>query len=407
MKPPLSGLKVLDFGQGIAGPYCAQLLGDSGAHVIKVEPPRGDWSREMGKRGQNGLSAAFLSVNRNKEGICLDLKSRRAVAVARELARRADVVVESFRPGVMDRHGLGYQQMQRENPQLIYASITGFGDSGPNAALPAGDSTMQAYGGLMSIVGEPGLAPLRVGNVVSDMIAGTNAFSGVCLALAARAQDGQGRRVSTSLLDSMVAFQAAPLSEYLLTEELPEPSGNQHPLISPSGAFQTSDGHIVLTVLAHQWRHFCEQMHLGHLCEDPRFATSSARRANRDSLNSEIARLIQPYTSVQALARLRAAGILCAPINTYADLVDDPQVQHNRLIDSADGLAMIRNPVRLGDSTEEQVLYGPPPAIGEHTRDVLARELGWDTEAVDEFFRMETAEALGALRRNDGDIGLS
>lgn len=391
MDRPLRGLRVLDFGQGVAGPYCGQLLGDHGANVIKVEPPRGDWSREMGRRDENGLSGTFLSVNRNKRGLCLDLKRDPHAAIARELALQADVIVESFRPGVMERFGLGYDQLCTDNPRLIYASVTGFGASGPNVALPAGDSTMQAYGGLMSIVGEPDGPPLRVGNVVSDMLAGTNAFSGVCLALATRGIDGQGRRVSTSLLDSMVAFQAAPISEYLLTDVLPTPSGNQHPLIAPSGAFSTRDGWIALTVLGHQWQEFCQRLGLTGLLDDPRFVTSADRQANRAELNAEIAPTFASLTSAEAQARLQEVDVLCSPIHTYSDLLENPQVRHNGLINRKPGPPMIRNPVTVGD---EEPLYEPPPALGEHTRDVLARDLGWDETAIDEFIAAEIASTV-------------
>ena len=389
MTLPLDGIAVLDFGQGVAGPYCGQLLADQGASVIKVEPPRGDWAREMGARDaedRSGLSGTFASVNRSKRGLCLDMKLPEARTIARRLAQRSDVVLESFRPGVMDRLGLGCDELRRDNPRLVYCAVTGFGESGPNVDLPAGDSTMQAYGGLMSIVGERGGLPLRVGNVVSDMLAGMNAFSGVLLALLRRAASGQGARVGVSLLDSLVAFQAPPLTEYLLTGVLPERQGSQHPLIAPSGAVRTRDGTIVYTVLDHQWTRFCDGLGVPGLVNDARFAASALRQQNRAELAAALAPVFAQRGSRDWLVRLRELDILCAPINDYASLREDAQVVHNRLIGSAQGVPSIRNPVRIGGEAEHR----PPPARGEHTRDILANELKMTAAEI------ERLEALGA-----------
>jgi crotonobetainyl-CoA:carnitine CoA-transferase CaiB-like acyl-CoA transferase len=388
MTLPVAGIRVLDFGQGVAGPYCGQLLADQGADVIKVEPPRGDWAREMGVRDANGLSGTFASVNRSKRGLCLDLTKPEARLVARRLALRADVVLESFRPGVMDRLGLGFDSLRAEHPPLVYCAITGFGESGPNADLPAGDSTMQAYGGLMSIVGEPGGEPLRVGNVVSDMLAGMNAFSGVLLALLGRSTSGAGARLGVSLLDSLVAFQAPPLTEFLLTGALPQRMGSQHPLIAPSGAVRTRDGRIVYTVLDHQWKAFCEGLGVAGLVADPRFAASSLRQRNRAALDDALAPVFLAKGSADWLVRLRELDILCAPINDYADLQADAQVRHNGLIRMAGSVPVIGNPLR---GVAESV-YRPPPALGEHTHDVLTDDLRMTPAEVERLL------ALGAAR---------
>lgn len=380
----LSDLRVLDFGQGVAGPYCAQLLGDRGADVIKIEPKHGDWSRGMGMADEFGTTGTFLSVNRNKRGMSLDLRQEESAAVAWDLALRADVVVESFRPGVMDRLGLGYESLRPLNAGLVFCSVSGFGSSGPSAHRPAGDSTMQAYGGLMSIIGEPGGPPLRVGNVVSDMLGGTNAFTGVLMALLARTADGMGRRVGTSLFDSMVAFQAPPLTEYLLTGALPARAGNQHPLIAPSGAFSTADGHITLTVLSHQWERFCHGLGLDRLADDSRFATSNARQANRRELNDILGPVFAGSPCQEVLSRLEAMDILCSPINNYADVVADEQFRHNELVREAhgSGLPMVANPVTVDG---DKVAYAAPPALGEHNRNVLSQDLGWDNDAIARF----------------------
>lgn len=371
--PPLQGLTVLDFGQGVAGPYCGQLLADNGADVIKIEPPRGDWSRTMGENG-----GVYLSVNRNKRGICLDLRDPGAQRVVQQAARGADIIIESFRPGVMDKLGLGYEQVRAVNSGIVYCSVTGFGDSGPNVRLPAGDSIMQAYGGLMSIIGEREGQPLRVGNMVSDMLAGMNAFSGVLMAVLSRHQCGAGQHIQVSLLDSIIAFQGPPLTEYLLSGKLPERQGNDHPLIAPSGTIRTQDGYISFTVFDHQWPGFCEQLQLAHLLTDARFATSAQRQRHREALKGALEPLFASKTSEQWLTQLRSIDILCAPVNDYASVVADPQVQHNGLIrhvahENGKTLPMIANPVR---SHHRQTDPRPAPRLGEHNVEVLTSMWG-------------------------------
>ena len=386
MSFPLDGLRVLDFGQGIAGPYCAQLLGDHGAQVIKVEPPRGDWSRTMGAQDGTGLSGSFISVNRNKRDICLDLKSPEGLKIARTLALKADVLIESFRPGVMDRLALGYESLRNENPRLVYCDVTGFGTSGPNVDLPASDSVMQPYGGLMSINGERDGQPLRIGNVVSDMIAGANAFSGVMVALFARAASDKGRQVSVSLLDSIVAFQAGPLTEYLITGKVPQRLGNDHPMTTPSGVFKTADGAISFTVMDHMWTAFCEGIGVARLANDPLFATTGIRQQNRDALRLELAPVFLTRKSAEWIATLRKMDILCSPINDYPALVEDRQVLHNGIIQSTPaagtgGIPMLRNPVRI---ESEPMRFAAPPRIGEHTREILTEELGYSPAQVED-----------------------
>ena len=375
---------MLDFGQGVAGPYCGQLLGDQGADVIKIEPPRGDWSRSMGIQDETGLSGTFLSANRNKRSLCLDLRQPEGIALARQIAGSVDVIIESFRPGVMQRLGLDSAVLREANPRLVFCSVTGFGPAGPNVHLPAGDSIMQGYGGLMSIVGERDGQPLRVGNVVSDMLAGMNAFSGVLLALMQRQLSGRGKDVHVSLLDSIVAFQGPPLSEFLLTGKEPRRLGNVHPLIAPSGAVEASDGQIMLTVLDHQWVGFCERIEMPHFSVDPRFATSSARQQNRDELSDELAPIFRTRGKREWILALRALDVLCSPINLYPDLLADPQVIFNGLIGVASdasgrSLPNLRNPIRLEG---EELCHRSAPKLGEHTREILQGVCGCDTAKV-------------------------
>lgn len=371
---PLEGVKVVDFGQGVAGPYGAMLLGDFGADVVKVEPPRGDWARTLGTRIGATESATFVAVNRNKRSIVVDFASADGVAVARELIAGADVVVQSFRPGVMARYGLDYASLAPEFPRLIYCSVSGFGATGPAAELPAGDSTMQAWGGLMSIIGDADGEPTRVGNVVSDMLAGMNAFQGVLLALMQRDRTGAGREIQVALLDSLIAFQAPAFAEYLATGRPPPRTGNNHPLMAPSGLFRTADSAVVFSVLEHQWSEFCKFFGVPEVANDPEFARNADRLANRGRLMEILRPLFAGEATAEVLRRLRACDVPCAPVNDYAAVAADSQVRLNGLLGLVSHpvlgqVPLIRNPVHL-DGMEPRV--GDAPLLGEHTDAVLA-----------------------------------
>lgn len=375
---PLKGLKVVDFGQGVAGPYGAMLLGDYGASVIKVEPPRGDWARTLGTRIGRTESATFVAVNRNKRSVVIDLTKAHGVHAARRLVADADVVVQSFRPGVMARYGLDYATLSATRPSLIYCSVSGFGPEGEAADLPAGDSTMQAWGGLMSIVGSADQPPTRVGNVVSDMLAGMNVFQGALLGILDRQRTGKGCEIHVALLDSLVAFQAPAFAEYLATGVPPPRTGNDHPILSPSGLFETADRPVVFSVLEHQWPAFCRFFGVPQVAEDPRFARNADRLANREALMQLLRPLFASESSAEVLRRLRACDVPCAPVNDYAAVAADPQVRLRGLLGHVDhpqlgSIPFIRNPVRPGDA---EPLHGAVPLLGEHTDQVL-REAGY------------------------------
>lgn len=378
-KLPLAGMRLLDFSQGVAGPYGAMLLTDLGADTIKVEPPDGDWSRTVGTVLQPHESSAHLSLNRGKRSVCLDLKSDQGRAEAHCLSARADIVVHNFRPGVMERFGLDYATLAATNPRLVYGTIIGFGEEGPLAGAAATDSIMQAFGGLMSITGDEEGPPLRVGNMVSDMLAGVYLCQGVLAAVLVVLRGGSGQHLRVSLLDALVAFQAAPVTEYLQTGRVPERRGRNHPLIAPSGTYAAMDGAITLVATQRLWPRFCAAIGAPELAFEPRFATNEARLANRDSLDGAISRFVATRTRTQLLETFRAHDVACAPIHNYRELVENEQVQANSLIRAWEHPVLgaqlgIRNPVRYSSM---ELAWRAPPMFGEHTDKVLVE--GWES----------------------------
>lgn len=390
---PLSGRLVLDFSQGVAGPSCAMLLADLGANVIKIEPPEGDWARGVGHQVVPLESTAHLSLNRNKRSVCLDLRKKEGCAIARQLAQRSDIVVQNFRPGVLEKFGLGYDDLVVGNPRLIFASILGFGEEGPLAGAPATDSTMQAFGGLMSINGDQGGPPLRMGNMVSDMLAGSYLSQGVLAALLYLGQTGRGQRVNVSLLDALVAFQAAPITEYAMTGVLPVRSGRRHPMIAPSGTYAVKDGLITLVATSQLWSKFCLAIQRAELATDPRFATAEARLQNRDLLDKIIAPFFAKLTKEEALGLARKHDLVCAPINDYAELLQHEQASANQLMrtwshERLGRISTARNPVQYESFATN---WNRPPLLGEHTREVLSAELGMDGLSIDALIKSGAA----------------
>ncbi|HKI97659.1 MAG TPA: CoA transferase [bacterium] len=382
---PLQGMRVVDFTQGVAGPIAAMQLADLGADVIKIEPRRGDWIRVVGRRVEREMSPTYVSCNRNKRGICLELKDPHGLEIAQALAREAEIVLESFRPGVMERFGLGYEQLREHRPGLIYASVTGYGREGPYVELPGSDSVIQAMGGIMSMNGENGGDPLRFGMFLVDVITGMTAYQGLLAALLAKGRTGKGQRVDVSLLDAILAFQAAPLSEYLMYGLLPERNGNVNSFVAPSGVFRTQDSFLMFTILGHQWSKGCEALELGPLEHDPRFATNAGRLQHRDELLAVVRERMQRHTTETWLRIMRGHDILCAPIHDYTQIVEDPQVLTNRMLDTLQhpvfgSLPLVRNPVRYSGM---EPAYTPSPMLGEHTRQVLTDELGYSAAQVD------------------------
>jgi CoA:oxalate CoA-transferase len=343
------------------------------------------------------MSPIYVSMNRNKRGICLELKDPRGLRAAQGLAHAADIVVESFRPGVMERFGLGYDALRGERPGLIYASVTGYGRRGPYVDYPGADSVIQAMGGIMSLNGEQGGEPLRFGMFMVDVLTGMTAYQGILAALLAKGRSGRGQRVDVSLLDAILAFQAPPLTEYLMHGQLPERNGNVNSYVAPSGVFHTRDGYVMLTVLEQQWSKGCKALGLEALEHDPRFATNAQRLTNREALLPIVREKLAVRGTEEWLAVLREHDILCAPINDYAQLVDDPQVRVNGILGTLQHAAfgplpLIRNPVRYGAL---ELRYAPPPLLGEHTRQVLGEVLGYSAAEVDALLAADVAREPG------------
>lgn len=378
----LSGIRVIDFSRVLAGPYCAQLLGDLGADVVKVElPGRGDPLRDQGPPFVHDNGISFYAANRNKRSITLDLKSDRGRGISYDLCLKADVLLENFRPGVMARLGLSYEDLARPNPRLVYASISGFGADGPDSDKRAYDLTIQAIGGYMSTTGPRGGEPVKLGTSGFDVLAGTNCYAGILAALLQRAATGKGQRVEASLLESQVAFLVNAALEYLLTGVEPQKWGSEHAQQVPYKAFRTADGWAVIAAgFQNLYPEFCRALGREDLIDDPRFRSMSDRVANRDALYAILDTETQKLTSDYLLAALDAAGVPCAPINDMERVFSNRQVLHRAMKQA------LRHPrygeiSSLGPAVKFSgfgVLAGwmAPPLVGEHTSEILSEWLG-------------------------------
>jgi formyl-CoA transferase len=386
----LEGIRVLDVTQVMAGPFCAMLLCDMGADVIKIEPPGGDWTRNLaGAAGAE--SPAFNAVNRGKRGVVLDLKQRAAQDVVRRLARTADAVIENYRPGVMARLGLDYPSLSRDNPRLIYASISGYGQTGPDASKGGFDLVAQGVSGLMSITGEPGRPPVKVGVPLTDLGAGLFALAGILAALHARARTGRGQYIDTSLLEAGLALSVWEATEHFSGGGVPQPTGSAHRLSAPYQAFRCADGYV--TVGAANDRTFaklCALVGRPEWTRDPRFTTNARRVEHREALASSIESITSAQPRAHWLERLEAAGIPCGPINTYEEVFRDPQVLAREMLVEIDHPAL--GPTRaLGTPIKMSATPLNPrrraPLLGEHT-DAVLREAGYRDEEIAEFRRL-------------------
>ncbi|WP_031014306.1 CaiB/BaiF CoA transferase family protein [Streptomyces sp. NRRL F-5727] len=369
----LSGIVVADFGRVLAGPYMTMLLADLGADVIKIErPDGGDDTRAWGPPFADGQATYFLGVNRNKRSVALDLTDPDGLAAARAIVDGADVLVENFRPGTMEKLGLGFEEVRRTNPGLVYCSVTGFGTDG-GAALPGYDLLVQAMGGLMSVTGEPGGQGTKAGVALVDVITGLHAGLGVLAALRHRERTGEGQRVEVSLLGSLLSALTNQAAAHLGAGVVPRAMGNRHPSITPYEVFEARDRPLVLAVgNDRQFRALCERIGRPGLAEDPRFATNTARVAHREELASELAGPLAGRTADAWFEELTAAGVPCGPINDLAAAFElaDRLGLGARLPEVAAGPGQVAHPVRLGATPPSY--RSAPPRLGEHTAEVLA-----------------------------------
>lgn len=375
MQLPLSGIKVVDLTRILAGPFCTMLLADMGADVVKIEgPDAGDPIRNIGAM-VDGLSWYFASFNRNKRSLTIDLKSDSGKATLAALLERADVVVENFQPGVMGKMGFDEQTLNRINPRLIVASVNGYGSTGPYAQRPAFDFVIQAMSGFMSLNGGQNDPPLRTGPPLTDLIAGLYAAFGIVNALRARDLNGTGQRVEASMMDSVVSMFAYLAANHLATGELPQRTGNDHPIASPYGLFEAKDGEIAVAPSTEAvLEKFLATLQLSHLLADPRFATNGLRMSNRAEMNALINERLRSDTQANWMRRLNAEGVPCGVVQTIGQALSDPQTWHREMVIEVEhpGHGMVKMlgfPVKL--SGTPCMVRHPAPEQGAHTQAIL------------------------------------
>ncbi len=395
---PLEGLLVVDLSRALAGPYCTMMLADLGARVVKVESVEGgDDTRGWGPPFVGSESAYFLSVNRNKESVALNLKHPRGVEVLQRLLGRADVLVENFRPGVMERLGLDYPHLRERYPRLVYCSISGFGQTGPYREKPAYDLILQGMGGIMGITGEEDGPPVKVGVAVADICAGMFAAFGILAALRVRDRTGRGQWIDAALLDGQVAWLTYAAANYFATGENPKRMGSAHPNLCPYQAFETQDGYVNVAVGSEAiWKRFCEVVD-PQLAHDPRFRTNPDRVRHRSELIPLLQERFRQRPTGEWTRLLEAAGVPSGPIYTVAEVFQDPQTQHRGMRvelehPTAGRITVTGVPLKFSDTPGS--VRTPPPVLGQHTAAVL-RELGYAEEEVEQLVREGAAATWG------------
>jgi formyl-CoA transferase len=395
MPQPLEGFRILDLSRVLAGPYCTMLLGDLGAEVIKVERPGvGDDTRAWGPPFADGESAYYLCANRNKKSMTVNLKLSAGQEIIRQLARISDVLVENYKVGELGALGLGYEDLKQINPGLVYCSITGYGQTGPDKDLPGYDFVIQGRGGVMSITGEPDGEPMKVGVAVVDITAGLYAANAIQAALLARSKTGKGQAIDIALLDAQVSWLANVASNYLVSGNPPGRFGNAHPTIVPYQSFRARDGFFCLAVGNDgQWQKLCALVNQPALAQDPRFATNPARVQHREVLIPLLQIIFQAQEIDVWLEEIAAAGIPCGPVQTIDQVFSDPQVLARDMVwmmphPTAGEVSLVGSPLKLSETPVAARLH--PPLLGEHTEEVLTGVLGYTADHITQL-RIEKA----------------
>ena len=381
MPGPLAGFTVLDLTRVLSGPYCTMVLGDLGARIIKVEQPgKGDDTRHWGPPFVGAESAYFLSINRNKESVTLDYKPAAGRAVLEKLIEKADVLVENFRPGTLERAGFGWDAVHRRFPRLVYASISGYGQTGPRRDEAGYDAVMQAEGGLMSVTGDADRPGYRLGVAITDMVAGLYCAQGITAALLARERFGEGQRVDIGMLDTTAALLTYQAANWFTTGQTPQRKGNRHATIAPYETFTTADGEIVIAVGNDDiWKRFCPAAGLPELADNPRFATNKDRMENYDEMRPPIDRVFRTATNAEWIERLNAAGVANGEVRDIGQMLNDPQLAAREMVQTLmhptiGATRVIGAPIKL--SATPASLRTAPPVLGQHTDAVLG-ELGY------------------------------
>lgn len=392
MMKPLEGIVVLDQTRVLAGPFCTMFLGEMGAEVIKIEEAgKGDETRGYGPPFLDGESAYFMSINRNKKSITINAKHPEGLRILHELAKQADVYTENFRPGTADKLGMGYEKLNELNPRLIYASVSGFGHTGPERLRPGYDVVVQGMGGVMSLTGESERCPVKVGVSQADMIAGLYAFQGILLALIAREKTGKGQKVDIAMMDGQASLLTFQAGIYFVTGQPPRRMGNRHPTITPYETFDAADGCFNLAVGNDRlWVSFCDAMSLQELKNDPRFAKNQDRVAHREELSTHLKDLFRDKPVSYWIELFDRHGIPSGPILTLDKVLTHPQIIARDMVKEIEHpklgkIKCLGNPIKLSNTPgyPDQA----PPLLGQHTAEVLQSHLGLDKAEIDRLYR--------------------
>ena len=372
---PLKGLKVLELARILAGPWAGQTLADLGADIIKVESPAGDDTRRWGPpfvtRDQDISAAYFHACNRGKRAVTVDFRTPEGQEIVRKLARDSDILIENFKVGGLQKYGLDYDSLKQEAPHLIYCSITGFGQTGPYRNRPGYDFLMQGMGGLMSVTGEPGRQPQKVGVALTDILTGLYSVIAIEAALLQRHRTGRGQHIDMALLDVTAASMANQAMNYLTTGKPPVAMGNAHPNLTPYQVYDAADGYLIIaTGNDAQFRRLCEVLGLNDMASDPAFASNAQRLAHREKMNAQINQATRLRFKADLLTACEARGVPAGPINDLGEVFDDPQIKARGMRVDLDGVPSVRSPFVFSDA--DLSLGRPSPKLGEHNEEILS-----------------------------------